>query len=432
MSRRRYTMLLLGLVFMLVIFIPLLMLPGSLHKDAEGKDWSWVPDPDTEEEPVFTSLNVTVSMKGHNLEALQEVNERFAARYPGVEVNIRNLPYIESYHQLKTEAVIGELPDIMLLDNSWVQEFAARGYLDPLDDLYTAESLADHPLSLLQPVKWNGYMWGMPLYADPYVTVWSRPLLAQGGLQEPPEGWEQLVVLAEVLQLEEAAEGVTRPWLVGQDNSKVWMAWLAALLYDSEDEEMTAPSNLSEILWQFLDVSSSEGRFRLTDNADLLETATDLVQGNLLSSVMRWSEYLEISRHAGGTSLMLSLQEERLLTAEGSSYVVSDRTKDKELAHAWVAAATAPEVQQAAMINRGMLPARSSVYITERNTNSITPSWLQDALSYPSLWPPGPLSQIELDKIHALWQQWESGDDVEEEYRTALEAILLPERRLPQ
>ncbi|WP_020615599.1 ABC transporter substrate-binding protein [Paenibacillus daejeonensis] len=431
MSRRRYTMLLLGLVFLLIIFIPLLMLPGSLHQDAEGKDWSWEPDPDTEEELVLKTLNVTVSINENELAALQEVSERFAARFPGVEVNFRNLPYIEFYDQLKQEAVLGELPDIMLLDNSWVQEFAARGYLDPLDDLYTAESLADHPVSLLQPVKWNGYMWGMPLYADPYVTVWSRLLLAQGGLQEPPDGWEQLIALTEVLQLEEAAEGAIRPWLAGDNDSKVWLAWLAALVHDSSNEEIAAPSNLPETLWQFLYGSNAQGRFRLTDNADLHDIATDLHQGNLLSSVMRWSEYVEISREAGGTSWMLSLQEERLFGAEGSSYVVSDRTNDKELAHAWVAAAASPEVQQAAWSNRGTLPARSSLNATEVNKGSILPSWLPNALSHPSVWTPGPLSHIELDDIHALWLQWDSGAEIEEEYRASLEAILLPERRLP-
>jgi len=362
MSRRRYIMLLLGLGMVLLMLVPLLMLPGSISKTTEGKEWSWSPDTVQSEEPRNRSIDVIVSMSEIELAELHLLNDRFEGAHPGAVVQIHNVPREELYDRLKREAALDELPDILLLESEWVQEFAARGYLDPMDDLYSAESLADHPTALLQQVRWNGYLWGVPLHPDPYVIVWSRTLLADAGAEEAPQDWERLATLVGALR-EAEEEGPPSLWLAGESGGEPLTAWLAALhtLHSGSPapprQALTMPSGL----WALLETGVAEGRIELTEQ-DPLTMAERLSSGQLLSAAMRWSDYQLVSRQLGAGQLLLSMSEGGLLSPGGQSWVVADRSAEQELAHDWIAAAVSLDAQRETLARRTTIPARLSLY----------------------------------------------------------------------
>ncbi|MFS0727591.1 ABC transporter substrate-binding protein [Paenibacillus sp. 1P07SE] len=426
MSRRRYTMLLLGLVLLVVLLMPLIMLPGSLSQDAEGKEWLWAPHPSQEEEPSYRQLDVTVSMTEEEVKALQVLSDRFAAQHPGTEVQIRNLPYIDSYEQLRSEAAMRELTDIILLESGWVQEFAARGYLDPLDDLFTAESLADHLAPLLQQVKWNGYIWGMPLDGNPYITVWSRALLEEAGRLEPPADWAELVLLTDELRQYERQGSDPLAWVAADNAGLAWISWLAALQAGAAADNLQEQLILPEEVWQFLSLAMADNRIRLSPTSEAGPLATELIQGELLSSVMPWTVYLEAAQQGSGEQLLLAMDGDRLLMPGGRSYVVADTARDKELAHAWIAAVASPEAQREAWQRQGSLPARSSLYsIVHADSTVKLPEWLYEALAGQPLWPPDPHLQSHLSGYEALSLAWAGGAYTGDEYRESWEKRLL-------
>ncbi|GBF75455.1 hypothetical protein PA598K_03868 [Paenibacillus sp. 598K] len=422
MSRRRYIMLLLGLGMVLLMLVPLLMLPGSISKTTEGKEWSWSPDTVQSEEPRNRSIDVIVSMSEIELAELDQLNDRFQSAHPGAEVRIHNMPREELYDRLKREAALDELPDILLLESEWVQEFAARGYLDPVDDLYSAESLADHPASLLQQVRWNGYLWGVPLHPDPNVIVWSRSLLEDAGAKEAPTDWERLSTLIGATR-EAAGEGPAPLWLAGASSGEPLMTWLAALHTGSAATARQALT-LPDGLWAWLESGVAEGRIELAES-DPLALAELLSSGRLLSAVMTWSDYQLVSSRLGAGQLQLSLPEGGLLSPGGRSWVIADRSAEQELAHDWVAAAVSLDAQREALARRTTIPARLSLYAGSASGQERTiPVWLEQALSVPALMPSGPDWYARMAAYESLWQRWQAGELTAAAYREGWEARL--------
>src|SRR5690606_17381023 len=124
-------------------------------------------------------LRAVIYGNDEEVEAFRSRNEAFMERYPNIQVELIHYAKEEAYKHLAEEAMLGgEAADIFLLDNTWVNEFAAKGMLAPI-----AESSAEEGSPTLIPafqrqVQWNGYIWGMPLDSDPYVLVWNRNALA--------------------------------------------------------------------------------------------------------------------------------------------------------------------------------------------------------------------------------------------------------------
>lgn len=422
MSRRRYIMLLLGLGMALLMLVPLLMLPSSISKTTEGKEWSWSPDTVQSEEPRNRSIDVIVSMSEIELAELHLLNDRFESAHPGATVQIHNVPHEELYDRLKREAALDELPDILLLESEWVQEFAARGYLDPIDDLYSAESLADHPAALLEQVRWNGYLWGVPLHPDPYVIVWSRTLLADAGAEEAPTDWERLTTLVGALR-EAEREGPPLLWLAGESGGEPLMAWLTALHTGSPAtlrQALTLPGGL----WALLETGAAEGRIELTEQ-DPLTMAERLSSDRLLSAVMSWSDYQLVSRQLSAGQLLLSMPEGGLLSPGGRSWVVADRSAEQELAHDWIAAAVSLDAQREALARRTTIPARLSLYAGSVGSQERSiPVWLEKALSEPALLSSGPDWRARMTAYESLWGRWQAGELTAAAYREGWEARL--------
>lgn len=111
---------------------------------------------------------------------------------------------LEDLHQVLIHAVAeGRAPDLALLDSVWVPEFAASGFLWPLDELdhdwLHTDFLADAVEPFRSANRWAGRVVAVPAEADVVGLWYRRDVLAEAGLA-PPGTWAELAEVGRALR----------------------------------------------------------------------------------------------------------------------------------------------------------------------------------------------------------------------------------------
>jgi multiple sugar transport system substrate-binding protein len=112
-----------------------------------------------------------------------------------MQVNLVTVP-LPSLHQVLTHAVAeGQAPDVAILDSVWIAEFAADGFLLPLEDLDAGWVRNDHEDDFLEPLvnanRFAGQTYGISPFANVAGLWYRRRELEALGLP-PPRTWAEL------------------------------------------------------------------------------------------------------------------------------------------------------------------------------------------------------------------------------------------------
>ena len=81
-------------------------------------------------------------------------------------------------------------PDIISVDVIWPGDFAKRGWIAPLNDLFTEEELSQYQ-SFAEAATVDGKLYAIPLYIDGTHLFYRADLLKKYGF-EAPKTWEEL------------------------------------------------------------------------------------------------------------------------------------------------------------------------------------------------------------------------------------------------
>lgn len=195
MRSRRWLM----LASMLCISVLLLFWAGNVFKgnlSESDPNQSRHPDePAPEPKPGIKELTLAVSMDAKEFAVLTQLKQQYQSVHPDISIKLENLSPNTAYMKWKKSAQLGEAPDMMLLDNNWVTEFAALGYLIPVDSLLTSDLIALQMEQVVNQVKWNGYMWAVPKDVDLHVMAYSSKRLTELGQDKAPVLAEDLIAL---------------------------------------------------------------------------------------------------------------------------------------------------------------------------------------------------------------------------------------------
>ncbi|HEX6863308.1 MAG TPA: ABC transporter substrate-binding protein, partial [Thermoanaerobaculia bacterium] len=123
-------------------------------------------------------LRISGSAVGAEGEVLTRQVDRFMAASPGVRVEIQRTPDDATQrHQLYVQwlnAQVGR-PDILQLDVVWTAEFAAAGWILPLDRF--RPSIEDFFPASLEADRWQGRLFALPWFMDVGMLYWRTDLV---------------------------------------------------------------------------------------------------------------------------------------------------------------------------------------------------------------------------------------------------------------
>lgn len=119
----------------------------------------------------------------------------------GIDVEWETMPY-ENSREKQVLDFTGQTGnyDCILIDVVWIGEFAASGWVVPLEKFYKDPALADPKLNLegFFPIllesfgTWDGVIYGLPFDNYSGVLFYNRCMLEEAGFKEPPKTWQEL------------------------------------------------------------------------------------------------------------------------------------------------------------------------------------------------------------------------------------------------
>lgn len=115
----------------------------------------------------------------------------------GVDVEVQSLPTTASHEKLLTAFAGGAMPDVLMLYDDWVQEFAMIGAIAPLQ---SPDLVADLVPGVLAATRFAGRNYAVPWSVAPQVQFYRRDILAQAGYDRPPEDWDGWRTMARAIK----------------------------------------------------------------------------------------------------------------------------------------------------------------------------------------------------------------------------------------
>lgn len=388
-------------------------------------------------------ISISVSMEPVEFLMLQSMNMKYMEEQ-GIYVELNNIGPGEAYARFKRMSQLGEAPDLLLLDNSWVREFAVLGYLLPVDAYFTNESQSDQIEPIMEQLKWNGYIWGIPKDIDPYILVWNDKLMNNGKGMKPTPKFEDFYALCQ--QLANKEEGKHALYVNPEDPyaliSLIWQlggSWIdqasgSPRLTDTvtghmlsqlfEPKKTQAPDNKSNLngktaikggivsemaatAGQIENVPGEPIFYREAGNED--EAWELLKQGNLAMMVTKMSQY----RMKGTADIRyMELDEKEDIKnggwLKGRSFVVSSRSELEDEAMGWVKAMTSTDSQQSLLETTGQLPVAKSLYLYSFSNDSADLRHTGKVTEQGRVFPPDPylpekLAQLQ-QELPKLWK----------------------------
>ena len=133
-------------------------------------------------------VTLPVSVLGAESRVLRAQLARFAKEHPEIRVIQRDTPdAADQRHQLYVQWLNAGAsdPDILQLDAIWTPEFAAAGWILPLER-FTPDTPAFFPATI-EANRWAGHLYALPWFVDVGMLYWRTDLM-----DEPPATFDEL------------------------------------------------------------------------------------------------------------------------------------------------------------------------------------------------------------------------------------------------
>lgn len=170
------------------------------------------------------SISLLLPGKGYTPEILQSFEKD-----TGIHVEQQTLAWDQLHTRIITALVAGTAPaDVIELDWSWVGQFGAAGWLQPLDGKLDQATLDQ--VSVLPIFKFDGKIVGAPYNNDFKMMVVNTDHLKRAGIDKVPRTLDELLAAGRAIK----AKGISKypfglPLSVGEATSTAW--FLLTMMY---------------------------------------------------------------------------------------------------------------------------------------------------------------------------------------------------------
>ena len=141
--------------------------------------------------PVTICLYTENATNGANEARLAE----FESLYPWITVNLVEMPAGSTDRMQMLSTVLqakDSSMDAFIIDCTWPQTFESAGWLEPLDDVYTADELSQFSQGALDGCYVNGTLYCLPLLVNTGAMLYRMDLLQKYGF-EPAQTWDEMI-----------------------------------------------------------------------------------------------------------------------------------------------------------------------------------------------------------------------------------------------
>lgn len=361
-------------------------------------------------------LQVAAALEPAEFETLREQNERQSYLFRDIRVSFVRIDPAAAFSAYVNASRVGLAADVMLMDNEWVKTFAVSGYLAPADSAFAGDALSEQFDAISSPLRWNGYIWGVPRDYDPYVLVWHRDALhAWTGDErsEPPREWTEWQALASADRTQQAPQ---MHWLaISASDPIALLYWVQAATGEPagafrEDGGAWRDTAAGQAL-ALLDGARSGVAF----GTDPAEVASLLLSGRTVAAIMPYSQARELTggRSSNGQALSVDLSawKQPYVWPRGRSFTISSRAAEDDAARRWIAAMTGEAVQRDNLLQAGKLPVYRSLYRDIGDRGIADMALAEDTGAFPR----GPLPEFgpdlpaRLAGLRGLWEQFAAG-----------------------
>ncbi|MGZ4391631.1 MAG: extracellular solute-binding protein [Gaiellaceae bacterium] len=322
-----------------------------------------------------------------------------------LQINLVTVPR-PSLRQVLTHAVAdGQAPDLAVLDSVWVSEFAAAGFLRPIEDIDADWIRGEYERDFLSPLvranRYRGQTYGVSAFAD-VAGLWYRRRELERAHVSPPSTWNELRRVGRTL----ARIGVKRPIVMpggsqgAETTAYCLIAFLAsngAAVLDNERVVLDSPATAEAL--RFLRKLVDDGYMPPDVVAYEWDRATaTLAEG--LAAISFGGSYeaaglaealgvplVELSEHVGFLPVPAGPRGVPSCAAGTMSYGIFSQTTQPRVALDLLKLAVDPEALAAIALSTGRIPARrSAMRLTETGQPflSQTEEMLEHAVTRPA------------------------------------------------
>jgi multiple sugar transport system substrate-binding protein len=127
--------------------------------------------------------------------AWAEIIGRFQERHSGIQIDYFSGPWStdERENMYIRSFLAGDPFELVYMDVTWTANFAAKGWILPLDNWFTAPKQEEFLPGDIKASHYRGHIYRMPVRSDVGMLFYRRDLISK-----PPETWEEFEQLCKV------------------------------------------------------------------------------------------------------------------------------------------------------------------------------------------------------------------------------------------
>lgn len=123
-----------------------------------------------------------------------EVCDKFTEK-TGIPLEAEYAAWADYWQKMNTLSAAGDLPDIMRQDYSYINQYASKGLLEPLDEYIESGAIdcTNVDPMLLEGGRVNGKIYGINIGSNAYALVYNKEMIEEAGMEVPDEemSWEE-------------------------------------------------------------------------------------------------------------------------------------------------------------------------------------------------------------------------------------------------
>lgn len=148
--------------------------------------------------PALAQAELTFRYMVENVDEVRAGLDLFEQQNPGIEVTLERIAFNDARDQFIREAAVGVGPDVVHLAFVWIKDLGAAEACLRLNDFVENQGLGaagwdDFVASDLMYGPDGESIYGVPFTTDTFAMIYRTDVMAEAGIEAPPQTWAELL-----------------------------------------------------------------------------------------------------------------------------------------------------------------------------------------------------------------------------------------------